>query len=148
VIETLSSQFVPVQVHIKEQKEVFRRFNVLWTPTQILLDADGVEWHRIEGFLPVNDFLAQLDLGLGKHHFHHEDYGKAESVFRGVCEAFRDSGAGPEACYWAGVAAYKDSKDAGHLARTAKLLSEKFPENEWARKASVWQPAAERANRN
>jgi TolA-binding protein len=127
-----------VKAHIKEQKPVFERFNAQWTPTQIVLDPDGVERHRIEGFLPVDDFLAQLDLGLGKLHFQRREFGKAETILRSVCETFPKSGAGPEACYWAGVAAYKASDDPKHLASTAKALKDGYPESEWARKAAVW----------
>ncbi len=125
-------------MHIKEQKPTFQRFNAQWTPTQIVLDPDGAERHRIEGFLPVDDFLAQLDLGLGKLDFQRQDYGQAEKRLRSVCATFPRTGAAPEACYWAGVAAYKGSDDIRHLASTAKALKEGYPESEWARKASVW----------
>lgn len=127
-----------MKAHIKEQKPTFDRFKALWTPTQIILDADGVERHRIEGFLPVDDYLAQLELGMGKLHFQQEQYAEAEKRFRSACDTFPRSGAGPEACYWAGVAAYKRSNDAGNLASTAKVLGERYPGSEWARKASVW----------
>jgi tetratricopeptide (TPR) repeat protein len=71
-----------VKAHIKEQKDTFTRFNVHWTPTQLVLDSDGVERHRIEGFLPSIDFMAQLELGLGKFYFQKEDYARAEEVLR------------------------------------------------------------------
>lgn len=129
-----------MKFHIKEQKPAFQRFNAQWTPTQIVLDAEGVERHRIEGFLPVDDFLAQLQLGLGKLSFQHQDFGEAAKRLRSVCDGFPRSGASPEACYWAGVAAYKESNDARHLASTARVLKEKYPDSEWTRKASVWSP--------
>ncbi len=129
---------MPVKAHIKEQQQTFQRFNAHWTPTQIVLDPEGVERHRIEGFLPVDDFLGQLELGLGKLHFQHQDYGAAEKRLRSLCENFPKSGAAPEACYWGGVAAYKESNDARHLVSTAKALKETYPDSEWARKASVW----------
>ena len=137
-MQTVTTRFVPVKAHIKEQKQIFERFNAQWTPTQIVLDADGVERHRIEGFLPVDDFLAQLELGLGKLHFQHQNYGEAEEHLRTVCESFPHAGAAPEACYWAGVSAYKRSNEARHLGSTATALKERYPESEWARKASVW----------
>ena len=138
MIQAITSRFIPVQVHIQDQKPIFERFNAQWTPTQLVLDADGVERHRTEGFLPVDDFLAQLDLGLGRLHFQHEEFDKAESVLRSACDSFPKAGAAPEACYWAGVAAYKGTHDANHLAATARRLKERYPESEWARKASVW----------
>jgi len=125
-------------VHIKEQKKTFERFNAQWTPTLIVLDSDGVERHRVEGFLPVDDFLAQLELGLAKLAFQRASYGEAESRFRSVCEAHAGSGAAPEACYWAGVSAYKESNDPAPLKATAQKLRKGYPESEWTRKASVW----------
>ena len=86
----------------------------------------------------MDDFLAQLQLGLGKLYFQHQDFGEAEKRLRSVCDGFPRSGASPEACYWAGVAAYKGSDDAGHLASTARALIGKYPDSVWARKASVW----------
>ena len=131
---------MPVKAHIKEQKETFQRFNAQWTPTQLVLDPDGTERHRIEGFLPVDDFLAQLELGLGKLHFQHESYEEAEKRLRGACDRFPTSGAAPEVCYWAGVSAYKRTNDPKYLGDTAKALKERYPDSEWARKASVWLP--------
>lgn len=138
MIEAVSGNFLPVKAHIKEQKRTFERFNAQWTPTQIVLDSDGVERHRIEGFLPVEDFLAQLSLGLGKLLFQHQEYGNAEKRFRSIVETHATTGAAPEACYWAGVSAYKRSNDPAPLSATAKLLKAKYPESEWTRKASVW----------
>ncbi len=109
-----------------------------WTPTILLLDADGTERHRMEGFYPVEDFLAQLELGLGKIAFQTGDYSKAEPYFRTVYEKYPQSGAAPEAAYWAGVSSYKESNKPERLGETAKLLKEKYPESEWNRKASVW----------
>lgn len=136
----MTRQFVPVKIHVKENKPAFGRFNAQWTPTQIILDAGGVERHRIEGYLPADDFLAQLELGMGKLYFQLQDFGAAEKRFHAVCDGFPRASASPEACYWAGVAAYKGSDDAKHLAATAKALKEKYPDSEWARKASVWSP--------
>ena len=57
---------------------------------------------------------------------------------RGAGSRARGTGAAPEACYWAGVSAYKGSNDATHLGATARQLKEQFPESEWTRKSSVW----------
>jgi len=134
----VAANFIPVKVHIKEQKQVFDRFGAPWTPTQIVVDAEGEERHRVEGFLPVEDFLAQLELGLGKLKFHQKRFTEAEKRFVSVCDGSPESGGAPEACYWAGVARYKETDDASHLGRAGELLKERYPESEWARKASVW----------
>ena len=138
MVRFILDNFIPVRAHIKEQPEVFSRFRASWTPTQIFLDKDGVERYRIEGFLPVEDFLAQLEMGLGRLKFEREDYEGAERAFHDVCDGHPGAGAAAEACYWAGVAAYKARHTAEPLAETAKLLRERYPESEWTKKASVW----------
>lgn len=136
--QAISGQFLPVRAHIKKQPGTFKRFNAQWTPTLVILDADGIERHRVEGFLPADDLLAQLELGLAKMAFQRSQYGEAEKRFRSVLEQYAATAAAPEACYWAGVAAYKASNDPRHLGATARLLKEKYPDSEWTRKSSVW----------
>ncbi len=134
----ISENFLPVKIHIKEQPKVFQRFGAQWTPTQLILDSEGVERHRMEGFFPVEDFLSQLELSLAKLAFQKRQYPEAEKRFRSMCQTYPTSGAAPEACYWAGVSAYKATNKPETLAAAAKLLKEKYPDSEWTRKASVW----------
>jgi len=117
---------------------VFERFHALWTPTQVVLDPEGVERDRIEGFLPADDFIARLEVALGRVAFEHSDYDEAETHFRDACEQHAGAGAAPEACYWAGVARYKRTNRPDSLRDTARLLEDRYPSNEWTRKASVW----------
>jgi hypothetical protein len=56
--------FLPVKAHIKEHPAWFHRFDAVWTPTVLLLDAAGKERVRLEGYLPNNDFIAALKNGL------------------------------------------------------------------------------------
>jgi outer membrane protein assembly factor BamD (BamD/ComL family) len=102
------------------------------------MSPDGVECHRIDGFLPVDDLLAQLELGIGKVWFKQEKYGEAEKRFRAVAQKYPSTEAAPEAVYWAGVSAYKASNDATKLNETQQVLQAKYPASEWARKAMVW----------
>lgn len=129
---------MPVKVHVKEQPQTFDRFKALWTPTQLILDPDGTERYRMEGFLPVEDYLAQLELGLAKLDFEHQRFDAAEREFREVCDRHPGAGVAAEACYWAGVSAYKATNAAERLRSTATLLRQRYPDSEWTRKASVW----------
>jgi thioredoxin-related protein len=40
------------KAHIKEHPAWFHRFKAVWTPTVLLLDKDGKERVRLEGYLP------------------------------------------------------------------------------------------------
>ena len=131
-----------MRLHVRDQAADFRRwgekYEAQWTPTILILDSEGQEQHRIEGFLPKDEFVAQLVLGLGHSAFHHKEWGEAEHWFQELIQEFPESDAAPEAMYWAGAARYKDSGDAGALAETARTLTSRWGETTWAKKASVW----------
>src|SRR5207247_1633210 len=143
VVRFIEDNFIPVRVHTREQRDEFKRlgerFNSQWTPTILMIDANGQEQHRLEGFLPADDFLAQLTLGLGHAAFKAGDFASAEQRFREVVDQYPNSDAAPEALYWAGVSRYKASSDASALADTARSFREKYQDSSWAKRASVWQ---------
>jgi hypothetical protein len=138
----ITENFIPVKLHIRDQQPAFARFGAQWTPTCIILDAEGKEHHRFEGFLPVDDFLAELHIGLAKVAFAHGDFAAAERRYREVVERFPNTDVAPEALYWAGVAKYKATGDASALAATAEQFRTRYANSSWAKKASVWAPAA------
>jgi len=138
----VTEHFVPVRVHVKEQATDFRslgdRYDAHWTPTTLVLDEDGEERHRVEGFLPADDFLGQLALGVAKAAFSRGHFAEAEEGFRQVPARHPDTDAAAEAQYWAGVARYKATGDASALADTARSFRERYAGTSWAKKASVW----------
>jgi hypothetical protein len=139
VASTVSEEFVPVRIHIKEQPKEFQRFGAEWTPTVIVLDPGSrAERHRIEGFLPKDEFLAQLSLALGQFAFGRQQWDEAERRFRDVAEKYSRTDAGPEGVYWAGVSRYKKTNDPAALKATWTALKEAHPESTWTKKASVW----------
>ena len=138
MIQFIRESFVTARAHIKEQPEAFPRFGAQWTPTILILDPDGKEQHRLEGFLPVPDFLAQLRLGLAHAGKARGDWSEAERRYR---ELALDPAAGEvaaEALYWSGVAQYKATGDPSALGATAESFRSRFPDSPWAKKASVW----------
>ena len=140
VESSIRENFIPVRIHVKDPgaAAVMERFAANWTPTTLFLDSGGVERHRIEGFLPAGDFLAQLNLGLGKVAFGQNEWNKAEDRFRQVLESYPDSDSAPEALYWKGVARYKGG-DPEALKETTRAFRERYTDSPWAKKGSVWQ---------
>lgn len=146
VINFITESFVPVRIHVREQADEFKRlgarFNAQWTPTILIVDRDGEARHRNEGFLPADDFLAQLTLGLAHSAFARGDFAEAERWYRSVIKEHPQTEAAPEALYWAGVSRYKAGGDASALADTAAQFTQRYRDSSWAKKASVWaQPA-------
>ncbi len=142
VIDFITRHFVPVRVHVKDNgadfKRLGERFNAQWTPTTLVVDGSGTERYRIEGFLPVQDFLSQLALGMARAAFARNDYANAERLYREVVDRFPDSEAAPEAQYWTGVSKYRATNDPSALEATRDAFRQRYQNSAWAKKASVW----------
>ena len=129
-----------MRIHVKDPgaPAAMERFAAQWTPTTLVLDPDGRERHRIEGFLPPDDFLAQLRLGLGQLAMSSSRFIDAEREFDQVVKELPDSDAAPEAQYWRGVSKYKGTNDAAALKETADAFKKRYGDSTWAKKASIW----------
>jgi hypothetical protein len=142
VTQFIVDHFEPVRVHVKHQADEYTRlaarFNEQWTPTVLVIDPNGEERHRIEGFLPKDEFLAQLKLGLAKSAFARSQFAEAERRFREIVAQHPATDAAPEALYWAGVSNYKASGDAKALQDTYAAFRDRYQQTTWAQKASVW----------
>jgi hypothetical protein len=138
VASFVSRNFLPVRFHIKEQPAAFERFSARWTPTIVVMSPEGVERRRVEGYLPAEDFLAELEVGLGHEAFAAKQWAEAEKHFRQVVEQYPQSASAPEALYWAGVARYKSTGNAAALGETAAAFKQEYQDTQWAKKASVW----------
>ncbi len=134
----VNEHFIPVKIHIKERPQDFGRFGAEWTPTLIVAEADGTERHRVVGFLPADDLVAQLQLGLAKAAFSRGKFQDAQRGFEGVANSYSKTDAAPEAVYWTAVSAYKATGKPEFLKQGGAKLREKYPQSEWAKKASVW----------
>jgi len=133
----VSDRFIPVRQHVKTHPEAMERFGAQWTPTIMVLDPNGKERHRVEGFLEADALLAQLKLGLAQTAFAAQRWDEAERLFEEVVSA-GDADTAPEAAYWAGVTRYKSSGDPSALGATHTRLNEQFSGSTWAKKASIW----------
>ena len=142
VRDFVTRHFAAVRVHPKQTPDAFRdlgdRFNAHWTPTILFLDDSGAERHRIEGFLPADQFLPQLMLGVAKAAFARKDYAAAERAYREIVDRFPDGEPAAEAQYWAGVSNYRATNDPSALKATADAFANRYQTTTWATKASVW----------
>ena len=138
VASFVSSNFVPVRIDVRKNGQLMQRFGAQWTPTILILDPDGTERHRVEGFLPVEDLLANFSLGLARIAFARQRWDEAEQRYRDIVDRFPETEWAPESLYWAGVAKYKGSQDPKALADTARRFKDKYSDSSWAKKSSVW----------
>ncbi|MFN3467598.1 MAG: hypothetical protein ACK4WF_07850, partial [Candidatus Brocadiales bacterium] len=50
VTSLISQNFIPVKCNVGENKTLPQRFNIHWTPTLVMLDAQGTVHHSFTGF--------------------------------------------------------------------------------------------------
>ncbi len=129
---------MPLEAHIKEHPAYFHRFDTAWTPTVVILDLKGVERYRIEGYLPKDEFRAQLEMGLARLAFMSKDWSAAEDLYTAVLGRYPNSKAAPEALYWKGVSRYKATNDHTVLGQLREQFQQQYPDSIWALKASTW----------
>lgn len=133
----MTENFIPVRQHVKTHPDAMERWGAQWTPTIMVLDPNGKERHRVEGFLDAEPFKAQLQLGLAQAAFGSQQWDEAERLFEAAASS-SDADVAPEAAYWAGVTRYKRDGDPSALNATHKRLNEQYAGSSWAKKASVW----------
>ena len=134
----INETFVPLEAHIKEHPAYFHRFDAVWTPTVLVLDAGGEERARNEGYLSKEEFRAWLEMSLARLAFMRKKWDEAEKRYDRVVERYPDTAAAPEAVYWRGVSHYKATNDHTVLGQVADELKEKYDESVWAVKALPW----------
>jgi len=134
----INENFTPISVHIKENPAGFHRFDSVWTPTVLILDENGKERQRIEGYLPKDEFAAQLLLGIARVAFMQKKWKDAEALYEQILSDYPQSTAAPEAVYWKAVSHYKGTNDHTVLGEVPKTLQQKYPNSVWAKKAIPW----------
>ncbi|HWC73010.1 MAG TPA: thioredoxin fold domain-containing protein [Gemmatimonadales bacterium] len=142
VVRFVNENFIAARAHVKQDPQAFRqyaeRYKAPWTPAILLLDSNGVEHHRIEGFLPADDLLAQLMLGRARLAFDEQQWAEAERRFKEIVAQLPNTDTAAEALYWAGVAPYKATGNPASLKATGDAFKTRYRDTPWAKKASVW----------
>jgi hypothetical protein len=131
----LLSHFVPVQFNVVDQPEVMDRFNTPWTPTLIVLDSEGRQHRRAQGYHDPKRLVAELALGWLVAAINQRDFPEAHRRSQEALSCTEDDPYRyPEAVYWSAVAVYKATGDANQLLAGWNRLLDEMPESEWAKR--------------
>ena len=137
VIEFMNANLVAIKVP-SDSKPLADDFNVRWTPTLIVLDSSGKEHSRTVGFLPPEELIPSLLLGIAKTRFDTDQFPETiESLERLVLE-YPKSGSAPEAIFLRGVAGFKATHVAAMLKGAHERLKAEYPDSEWAKRAEPY----------
>jgi hypothetical protein len=140
VVQFIQQDCVPARVKVKESPDLVEEYLVSWTPNAVLADEQGRVHYRVEGYLPPEEFVARLSLGVGRYWLDRQQFARARGRFEEVARRHAGSGAAAEALYWLGVAHYKESHDPAQLRLGWQRLAQEYPDSEWTVRTRI--PAA------
>ena len=136
VINYISKNSVPLQINVQTNAEIAGIYRVFWTPTILVLDFNGTEYYHFNGFLPPDEFIPQLEFGLGTMALEKQDYKTATIQLKSVIDKYTRSDIAPQAQYWLGVSEYKDAHNVEALLNAWRKLKKDYPDSIWAKKVS------------
>jgi|UniRef100_A0A7C3SLJ3 hypothetical protein len=137
VVQFVDLNFIPVQVEVSN-RELMEKYNVSWTPTILVLDAEGREHYRSVGFLPPEVFVATFGVAKGRYYLDLGQFAEAQAMFAAVIDRGAVPEVVPEAIFFQGVAAYKQTHDPKPLRAAYETLTAKYPQSEWAKRAEPY----------
>ncbi len=130
----INTHLIPLRV-ASDAKQLAARFNVKWTPTLLTLDGKGQEHHRTVGFMGAAELIPSLILGSIKTHFDLDSFAAALAQIDILLQDYPGCAQHPEALFIQGVSLYKSINDAQPLKAAYEKLADKFPDNEWTKRA-------------
>ncbi len=134
VAEFILKHMIPLRVPF-DDKPLAIDFNIKWTPTLITLDSGGKEHQRTVGFLPPEELIPSLMLGMAKINFNREKFNDALSILDKLVADSPKSDSAPEAIYLRGVCRYKSTHDPKPLKGAYEQLQANYPSSEWTKRA-------------
>ena len=132
--------FVPVQINTQDispnTAETVQRFRQVWTPDLRIIDSEGVELHRWNGYLPPTEFLPQLLAGRAQALLRSDRGDEAADAYADVLRRFPTSFIAPEVAYFAAVSQYRISHQITDLLGNWDHVQRRYPMSEWRTKQS------------
>lgn len=145
VIEFIEAHVVPLKLDRQAQARLAERYNAAQTPVVLLTDSNGHVFSRIDGFLPPDEFLARLSVGVGA-----VECGLAETP---PAETHVDAAPAPapawasapgggsevaaQALYWQAAARFRRTGDTRRLRADWQAIASRFPNSVWALRTRV-----------
>jgi len=97
VVDLVHKELVATRINISSDRAFALRYQVNATPTLLVLDGDGAERNRSVGYLPPEQLIPYLLLGLGKAHYFNGRFRKALAALQRLVTEFPQSAAAQEA---------------------------------------------------
>lgn len=135
VREQIADRFIPVKLHLFNDRAITRDWQVFWTPTVLFADRSGKVRYRSVNYLPVPEFLDIMDIGEAMSAMRWRDYDTAISRLKAVEERHPDGPLTAEALYWRGMTEYfRDGNRPESSRRVWAEIQDRFPDSIWAKR--------------
>jgi hypothetical protein len=97
VIDFVDRNLIAHRIAMNAAGSKAMQFGIQYTPTVVILDGRGKEHHRNTGFLPPEEFIPFLMLGVAKASFHHKRFNQAMAILDKLLGGYPRSRSTPEA---------------------------------------------------
>ncbi len=134
VIDFISNNVIPLRVSF-DTEPLATDFNIKWTPTLITVDWNGKEHHRTVGFMPSEELIPSVLLGMAKTYYELDLFPAALQALEKIIKEYPASGAAPEALFFRGVCGYKNTHNPAPLKEAYEKLNAEYKNSEWAKRA-------------
>ena len=138
VRDVLIEYSIPVQINNTDaaNNKFLHDIHHIWTPDIRILNYNGNELYRFDGFLPPAEFAARLLCGFGMAYLRSKRFDQAEAVYERVLREYSTSYAAPEAQYYLGVTRYRRDPESDELLTQWAELRSRYPNSEYRMKQS------------
>jgi len=137
VIAFINKNLIPLRLQASDPV-LGPKFKIKWTPSLLILDAEGTEQHRTLGFYPPEELIPSLLLGMGKAKFNLPDRPAACDCFDKILTDYPQSNVAPEAVYLNGVSRFIETHEVANLIGIYDQLTANYPESPWLTRADPY----------
>jgi TolA-binding protein len=129
---------IPVQINNTDaaNQKLLHDIHHIWTPDIRILNHDGDELYRFDGFLPPAEYAGRFLCGIAMAYLRSKRFDQAEAVYVRLLRDYSTSLAAPEAQYYLGVTRYRRDPDSDELATQWAELRSRYPNSEYRVKQS------------
>lgn len=133
VIQEVNDRFIPVHLHMFNDRAIVRDWGLFWTPTVLFADRTGKIRYESINYIPADVMLDVLDIGEARVAMRWKEMDNAIQRLLSVEHRHPDGPMTAEAIYWRGMAEY--FRDGGKPATAKRVwaeINERFPDSIWA----------------
>lgn len=135
VITEVTNRFIPVSLHLFQDRAVVRDWGLFWTPTILFADRSGRIRYENVNFVPADVMLDILDIGEARVAMRWREFDTAISRLQDAEARNPDGPMTAEAIYWRGMAEYfREGNQPATAKRVWAEITERFPDSIWAKR--------------